>query len=55
MKIQFAYYAKEVDELNLKANDMVVVLDTEEDEGWLRGVLNGKIGLFPSNVRKYYE
>ena len=48
----FDYEAQEPDELSLKKGDIVVVLCSDVDEGWLRGILNGKIGVFPANVTK---
>ncbi len=47
-KVTFDYDAENNDELSLKEGDMVKVLDQEE-EGWWKGELNGKIGVFPSN------
>ena len=47
-KVTFDYDAENNDELTLKEGDMVKVLDQEE-EGWWKGELNGKIGVFPSN------
>ncbi|CAB3978106.1 SH3 domain-containing kinase-binding 1-like [Paramuricea clavata] len=47
-KVTFDYEAENNDELTLKEGDMVKVLDQEE-EGWWKGELNGKIGVFPSN------
>lgn len=50
MKIQFPYAAKEPDELNLAVGDVVVIIDTDEEPGWFRGVHRGKVGVLPSNV-----
>ena len=47
-KVTYDYDAENEDELNLKEGDMVKVLDQEE-EGWWKGELNGKVGVFPSN------
>ena len=47
-RVTFDYEAENDDELNLTEGDMVKVLDQEE-EGWWKGELNGKIGVFPSN------
>ena len=44
----FDYDAENDDELTLKEGDIVKVLDQEE-EGWWKGELKGKIGVFPSN------
>lgn len=47
-RVTFDYDAENSDELTLKEGDMVEVLDQEE-EGWWKGELYGKVGLFPSN------
>ncbi|XP_046848947.1 CD2-associated protein-like isoform X1 [Xenia sp. Carnegie-2017] len=47
-KVTFDYDAENDDELTLKEGDIVKVLDQEE-EGWWKGELKGKIGVFPSN------
>ena len=47
-KVTFDYDPENDDELRLKEGDMVKVLGQEE-EGWLKGELNGKTGVFPSN------
>ena len=47
-RVTYDYTAENDDELNLTEGDMVKVLDQEE-EGWWRGELKGKIGVFPSN------
>lgn len=47
-RVTYDYLAENDDELNLTEGDMVKVLDQEE-EGWWRGELKGKIGVFPSN------
>ena len=39
------------DELSLREGDLVEVLD-QEDNHWWKGLLNGKVGLFPSNYVK---
>ena len=44
------YVAENGDELSFKAGDMVRLISrTCEDEGWWRGELNGKQGVFPDN------
>lgn len=46
----YSYLAENEDELSLAANDIIVVLSQElEDQGWWKGQLNGKIGVFPDN------
>ncbi|XP_025096834.1 CD2-associated protein-like isoform X7 [Pomacea canaliculata] len=48
--VRFAYTAEQPDELSLKEGDIVRVLDKNlEDEGWWRGEVNGKTGVFPDN------
>ena len=49
-KALFDYEARAPDELSFKRRDIITVLDKdEEDEGWYRGEINGKTGLFPNN------
>lgn len=47
-RVVFSYKQDHEDELNLNVGDIIEVLG-EEEEGWWRGVLHGKIGVFPSN------
>ncbi|XP_044756496.1 CD2-associated protein-like [Coccinella septempunctata] len=47
-RVVFSYKQDHEDELNLNVGDIIEILG-EEEEGWWRGVLNGKIGVFPSN------
>lgn len=48
--VMFDYAPALPDELALKKGDIVAVISKEtEDEGWWRGELNGKTGLFPDN------
>lgn len=44
----FSYNQDHEDELNLKVGDVINIIG-EEEEGWWRGVLHGKEGVFPSN------
>eukprot|EP00111_Clytia_hemisphaerica_P010661 TCONS_00031131-protein len=44
----FEYIPEQQDEIALSVGDVVEVLE-EEDEGWWRGRINGKEGMFPSN------
>jgi hypothetical protein len=49
----FPYKAQNEDELNLNEGDIVTIISKGcEDEGWWRGELRGKIGLFPDNFVK---
>jgi len=45
------YDAADADELPLKKGDLITVYE-EIDEGWWKGELNGRVGLFPSNFVK---
>ncbi|KAK9875211.1 hypothetical protein WA026_006002 [Henosepilachna vigintioctopunctata] len=47
-RVVFSYKQDHEDELNLNVGDVIDVLG-EEEEGWWKGVLKGKIGVFPSN------
>ena len=47
-KVIFDHDAGGDDELSLKEGELVEVLD-QEDDGWWKGLLNGKKELFPSN------
>lgn len=49
-RVLFDYKKSADDELTLTVNDIVTVLDKNlEDEGWWKGELNGRIGVFPDN------
>ena len=47
-KVAFSYTAENEDELSLEPGQIVEIIE-EEEEGWWRGSLNGKQGVFPSN------
>lgn len=47
-KVTFQYEPVQDDELALEIGDLVEVLEDDE-EGWWRGKVKGKIGMFPSN------
>ncbi|XP_042189117.1 CD2-associated protein isoform X1 [Callorhinchus milii] len=47
-EVTFDYIPQNEDELELKLGDVVEIID-EEEEGWWRGILNDKVGMFPSN------
>ena len=52
----YDYEARASDELSFKRHDIIQVLGRdEEDEGWYRGVLNGRTGLFPNNYVQFQE
>ncbi|RWS09848.1 SH3 domain-containing kinase-binding protein 1-like protein [Dinothrombium tinctorium] len=49
-KVLFAYEAQNDDELTIKEGDVITIISKEiEDQGWWKGELNGKIGVFPDN------
>ena len=49
-KVLYAYDAQNEDELTIKEGDIINVISKEiEDQGWFKGELNGKIGVFPDN------
>ncbi|XP_018318563.1 SH3 domain-containing kinase-binding protein 1-like [Agrilus planipennis] len=47
-RVVFSYKQDHDDELSLNVGDVINILG-EEEEGWWKGVLNGKVGVFPSN------
>jgi len=50
-RVLFDYKKSADDELTLTVNDIVTVLDKNlEDEGWWKGELNGRIGVFPGKT-----
>ncbi|GFQ67446.1 SH3 domain-containing kinase-binding protein 1 [Trichonephila clavata] len=48
VKALFSYTPVNSDELTLKINDILEVIE-ETEEGWWKGILEGNIGMFPSN------
>lgn len=50
-KVLFDYEPQNKDELMLKVGDVLEILG-EEEEGWFKGVIKGKVGVFPSNFVK---
>ncbi|CAO3597902.1 unnamed protein product [Absidia cylindrospora] len=48
-KVSQEYTAQDVDELSLWKNGIVTVLDQSIADGWWKGDLNGKSGIFPSD------
>ena len=44
----YEYKAENDDELSIEPNQTIIVLSKTPD-GWWRGELNGKVGLFPHN------
>ncbi|KAK4519756.1 uncharacterized protein ATC70_009997 [Mucor velutinosus] len=49
------YSAQAPEELSLQKNRIVTVLDRNVAEGWWKGDLNGKIGVFPANHVEFVE
>ncbi|XP_053205650.1 SH3 domain-containing kinase-binding protein 1-like isoform X2 [Panonychus citri] len=46
----YDYKAQNDDELTIRKGDIIIILSKGvEDEGWWKGELNGKIGVFPDN------
>lgn len=52
--VQYEYKGERGDELFLKLGDIIKVIERRPD-GWWKGELNGKIGLFPSTYVKELE
>ena len=46
--MKLSYHAREDDELNLQEGDVVLVFEKQED-GWWRGMIGEREGLFPVN------
>lgn len=44
----YEYTATENDELTIKPGDVITVM-IRHDDGWWKGELNGKVGLFPAS------
>ena len=53
-KVAFSYAADNIDELSLEPGQIVEVL-AEEEEGWWRGKMGVKEGVFPSNFVEIIE
>ena len=50
--VEFDYVGEQSDELTLHVGDVVTILEKDVNEGWSKGELSGKIGLFPDNFVK---
>ncbi|UJR14375.1 hypothetical protein I4U23_001371 [Adineta vaga] len=48
VRAKFSYKAKREDELDLQKGDIIILLETRQD-GWCRGQIEDKFGLFPGN------
>lgn len=53
-KAVYSYTQNNNDELSLAVGDIIEFLG-EVEEGWWRGKLSGKIGVFPSNFVEVYQ
>lgn len=53
-KVIYSYQENKPDELTLAVGDIVEIFE-EVEEGWWKGKLNGKIGVFPSNFVEVIE
>lgn len=52
-RVEFPYTPQNDDELELKVGDIIVIHTMElADQGWWKGELRGKIGVFPDNFVK---
>ena len=47
--MEFDYDGEQSDELSLRKNDVINILDKNIADGWWKGELQGKIGVFPDN------
>jgi len=52
--VTYSYVAENPDELDLQPGQLVEIL-AEEEEGWWRGRINGREGIFPSNFVESIE
>lgn len=48
VQAKYDYVASEEDELSFYAGDIITQLSSEDEQGWCKGRLNGKVGLFPA-------
>ena len=48
----YAHISDEVDELNFKAGDKILLIEVFDD-GWAEGMINGDVGVFPVSYTTY--
>lgn len=49
VKALYDYEGAESDELTFKQGDVFEKLEDEDEQGWCKGRMNGKVGLYPAN------
>ena len=48
--MKYTYKAEQPDELSLKVGEVIRILDKYSgDEGWWRGEVDNRVGMFPDN------
>ena len=47
-RVLYDYDAQAPGDLTMRAGDIVIVLENEDEQGWWQGTINNKTGLFPS-------